>query len=238
MFDLGIMQPYFFPYLGYFALIHRTRHWVVFDVVDYHSRHWMNRNRILEAVKGEQYITVAVDRSGGKKLNQVRLAEKEASASKILGQLRVYYKKAPFYEQVVEMVASVFANAEGHLLRDLNISCLRESCRYLGLKFECSIASQSDYDFSGVSHAGQWALEICAQRGASSYLNPVSGRNLFNLDDWNRRGIAIHFLEFETFEYDTHPRLPFRPMLSLIDVLMWNSREVVLAHLENSSEIY
>jgi len=55
---LGIMQPYFFPYLGHFDLIYKTDRWIVFDTPQYIRQGWVNRNRILGPNSGWQYITV------------------------------------------------------------------------------------------------------------------------------------------------------------------------------------
>ncbi|MFN8710728.1 MAG: WbqC family protein, partial [Planctomyces sp.] len=61
---LGMMQPYFFPYVGYFSLIHATDHWVVFDSAQYIRRGWVNRNRILSTGESPwKYIRIPVQHS-------------------------------------------------------------------------------------------------------------------------------------------------------------------------------
>lgn len=226
--DLGIMQPYFFPYLGYFDLILKTKHWIVFDVVNYRPRHWMNRNRIMEAVKGEQYITVPIDKRSGRRLDEIEVKGLTAAKDKILGQLHVYYNKAPYYEETRELVVTAFDSSSSSLLRDLNIETLKASCARLGINFDYQIVSSMQLDLTNVKHAGQWALEICRQLNASSYLNPPGGKDIFIPEEWQARNIKLHFTKPPEFSYPTHPKLPFKPHLSIIDVFMWNEPSAIM----------
>ena len=51
---LAIMQPYFFPYIGYFQLIKSVDEFVIYDNIQYTKKGWINRNRIL--VNGTDYL--------------------------------------------------------------------------------------------------------------------------------------------------------------------------------------
>src|SRR5947209_10412301 len=103
---LGIMQPYFFPYIGYYDIINRTDHWVVFDVAQYAPKSWMNRNRILHPTDGWQYITAAVRKgTQGRSISEVVLADKNATHRRILGQIEHYRKKrAPFFDAEHDLI--------------------------------------------------------------------------------------------------------------------------------------
>ena len=41
------MQPYLFPYIGYFQLIHSSDEFIIYDNIEYTKKGWINRNRIL-----------------------------------------------------------------------------------------------------------------------------------------------------------------------------------------------
>ncbi len=56
---LAIMQPYFFPYIGYFQLINTVDEFVVYDNIEFTKKGWINRNRILVNGKDE-YITLPI----------------------------------------------------------------------------------------------------------------------------------------------------------------------------------
>ena len=67
---IAIMQPYFFPYLGYFQLIRNVDKFVVYDDVQYMQRGWINRNRILMGDKTPYIILPVSKDSRSKKINQ------------------------------------------------------------------------------------------------------------------------------------------------------------------------
>ncbi|HXV00334.1 MAG TPA: WbqC family protein [Caulobacteraceae bacterium] len=223
---LGIMQPYFFPYLGYFELIARTDRWVVFDVVQYNPRSWMSRNRILHPSGGWQYINVPVARSPhGTAISAIRLRDRVAARQRILGQIEHYRMEAPHFRAVTALVDSTFAISSDRLV-DLNVAGLSAVCAYLGLNFSYSICSQAGFDLEGVTHAGDWALKIAGQLGASEYLNPVGGRAIFRQSDWDAASIRLGFIDPPDLRYACG-RYEFVEHLSILDVLMWNDPETV-----------
>jgi hypothetical protein len=227
------MQPYLFPYLGHFDLINRCDRWVVFDVVKYAPRSWMNRNRILHPTEGWQYVTVPVDRhAGGGAIKDIVLSDKDAARRRILGQLDHYrWNGAPFFGAVSRLVDASFAATETDRLRDLNVAGLREACRYLGIRFDYAVLSDLNLPLPPILHPGQWALEIAKALGAGVYVNPPAGRALFREEEFRAAGIALGFTEPFAFDYPTGP-YQHVPDLSILDVLMWNAPEAVKAVLD------
>lgn len=231
---LGIMQPYFFPYLGYFDLIARTDKWVVFDIVQYSPKSWMNRNRILHPAAGWQYVSVPVDRhSGSRRICDIRMVDPEAARQKILAQMAHYRTaRAPHYLRVTDLVDNCFRGIESDLLRDLNVRSLCVVCDYLGLRFDYSILSESGLVLPDIQHAGQWALEIAGALGAREYVNLPSGKDIFVPAEWDRRDIALTFTDLVEFSYSCG-RFEFVERLSILDVLMWNDAQTIRAYLES-----
>lgn len=228
---LGIMQPYFFPYAGYFDLIDQVDRWVVFDVPKYNARSWMNRNRILHPREGWQYVTVPVNRENGHAaLRDVRVADADGAVRRILGQLEHYRNAAPHYAMVRELVREAFGRVRGDLLTDLNVSTLSVTCEYLGIRFAPEVLSSMALDLPEISHPGQWALEIAANLEATEYVNPPGGRDIFRPEDWRRRGIVLSFSSLPDLVYQCGP-YAFVEYLSILDVLMWNTPRSVMARL-------
>lgn len=228
------MQPYFFPYVGYYDLINRTDRWVVFDVVKYTPKSWMNRNRILHPSDGWQYITVPVDKhQEDGAIKDVLLVDKAAARSKVLGQLEHYRRgRAPFFSTVRDIAARVFDETGTNKLRDLNVASLRVVCEYLNIPFDAYVLSEAEIVLPEISHPGQWALEISDALGADSYLNPPGGRDIFRPHEWAERGIELEFTELLDFRYACGT-YEFVERLSIVDVLMWNSPETVKAYLDD-----
>jgi hypothetical protein len=229
---LGIMQPYFFPYLGYFDVVNQTDRWVVFDSVKYHRRSWMNRNRILHPTKGWQYVTVPVDRSGEEgAVGHVRVQGLQQTRDRVLGQLDHYRTgRAPHYDAVRELVGRVFDDVADDRLCTLNVSSLRHSCAYLGIPLDYAVLSEMNLALPEIEHPGRWALEIASALGARTYVNPPGGREIFVPEEWESRGIGLSFTELVDFRYACG-RYEYVPHLSILDVLMWNTPADVRAYL-------
>ncbi len=234
---LGIMQPYFFPYLGYFDLINRCDRWVVFDVVRYGRRTWMNRNRILDQGGGWQYLSVPVEKpQSGALIHEVRVQDKDAVHKSLRGKLGLYREHAPHYRAVLGILDETFASA-GDSLVSLNVSSLASVCRYLKIDFRPIVYSERTDRIRSVAHAGHWALEIAQQLEATQYLNPPGGREIFDPVDFEQAGIELRFSDPPRLRYDTGP-FPFEENLSILDVLMWCEPAAVRSALEANRSRY
>ena len=230
---LGIMQPYFFPYLGYFALIARSDRWVVLDVTQYTPKSWMNRNRILHPETSWMYVTVPVH--GGSQnalIRQVMLENPVQALDSIRRKLGHYRKRAPHYEAVIGLIERTFATRSGDSLVDIDTSGLKVVCDYLDIRFSFDASSQMGLDFSQVAHPGQWALRISEQLGAAAYVNPAGGAKLFRRQEFDASGIRLLFLEMPPMTYSSVP-YEFIPSLSILDVLMWNDPGDVRQYIED-----
>jgi len=224
----GIMQPYFFPYFGYFDHISRCDTWVVFDITQYVPKSWMTRNRIQHPKQSWQYINCDVHGSIKMPISSVKLCDCMKTRDKVLGQLDHYKKYAPCYRQVVQIVERAFDAARSDSLTDLGVSGLTAVCDYLSIPFSPIIASEAGFALPEITYPGQWALEICTLLGAKTYLNTPGGRELFRPEEFAERGIRLGFTGTPSFVYDCKP-YAYEPHLSILDVLMWNSPEEVCA---------
>lgn len=224
---LGIMQPYFFPYIGYFSVIANTDKWVVFDVTQYTTKSWMNRNRILHPKQSWQYINVPLHNgSQSLRINEVKIFDSMLCKEKILAQIDHYRKKAPYYRNVFNLVKDTFEELASDSLVELNVLGLKNVCQYLGVTFDFIVLSKEDIELPVITKPGGWALEISTVLGASEYVNPIGGEKLFNHDDFGERGIKLSFLESPDFTYECS-QYEFVQNLSIIDVLMWNRPEEI-----------
>ena len=232
------MQPYFFPYIGYFDLIQQTDQWVVFDTPQYIRQGWVNRNRVLHPQQGWQYILVPVQRHQRETpIKDICISEEGENCrwcERILGQLQHYRKEAPFFSTILEIVSDTLSCTERSLAQ-LNVQGLSRICAYLGIPFHCSILSEMDLALGPVEGPGDWAIRISEALGASEYINPPGGAHFHDPAKFEAAGIKLTIqvpVEF-TYECDGYE---FQPNLSIIDVLMWNSPETVCAYLDCRSQ--
>ena len=223
---VGVMQPYLFPYVGYFQLINHVDRWVVFDDAQFISKGWINRNRILhpEVNKEWQYITVPLKKHSRKsRIMDVEVNDDVRWKEELLGKLTFYKKKAPFYSETRNFIENCL-NQSGSALSDWVVSTLNDTCDYLDIPFDCSIFSEMQLNTDGVEHAGQWALEIADRLGADEYVNPHGGYEIFHEDEFSGRDIKLRFLKSKLTPY-IQRRGGFVPGLSIVDVMMWNDKD-------------
>jgi hypothetical protein len=233
---LAVMQPYPFPYIGYFELMARVDRWIALDVVQYTRRSWMNRNRILHPEHGWLYFTLPIKKAPqATPMNEIRLVNPEASKNKLLAQLQHYRKHAPHYTQVVDLVHDSFSRVDTDSLVDFNLASLRASAERLGIMTALEPCSRLALDLEKIEHAGQWSLRIAQQLGADAYLNPPGGQNVYQPAEWKAAGIALCFTVMNDLRYDCSPYV-FEPNLSILDVLMWNSGEEIQSWLRRRAE--
>ncbi|MCU7938649.1 MAG: WbqC family protein [gamma proteobacterium symbiont of Bathyaustriella thionipta] len=227
---LAIMQPYLFPYIGYWQLIANSDEFIFFDVVQYNKRSWMNRNRILypDESKEFQYVSVAIKKhSKGTLISDVVLNNAEKWQQKILGQLTVYKKfKAPFYNETIDLIKKLFSKDYESFI-SLSIESTKIFCNYLDINLKYKKASDLNFDKKKIEGPGDWALEISKELNATEYINPYGGYEIFDEDKYNSNCIDISFLKPNLTPYKQSWRKDFQAGLSIIDVLMFNSKEDV-----------
>lgn len=232
--SVAIMQPYFFPYLGYFALIKHTDFFVVFDPVQYIRKGWINRNRVLKPGEGWQYMTApiqAADREA--QIKDILVVEGQDWKMLILRQLEHYKKKAPCYADVRRLLENCFTSDELSISR-LNTAYIAQVCDYIGIEFKHAIFSEMDLMIGPVTGPDEWALRISQAMGITTYVNPPGGREFFSSEKYRDNGIDLQFLDIKLKQYSQR-RSAFEPGLSIIDVLMFNTPEQVRDMLDEIS---
>lgn len=226
---IGIMQPYFFPYLGYFSLIKHTDEFILFDPVQFIRHGWIERNRILKPNEGWQYISVPLQKHGLSTIIQdVKINNNEKWREKLLAQLEHYKKRSPYYKETIDVVKNATA-LPPLSITDLNQQILMTVCEYLDIPFKSQIFSKMNLKIEPVHAADEWALNICKALGnINEYWNPPGGMDFFDRSKYEKAGIKLVFQK-PILNFYSQRRGPenFEPGLSIIDVMMFNSPEEI-----------
>jgi hypothetical protein len=232
----AIMQPYFYPYIGYFQLIQSADRFILLDDVQYIRHGWINRNRILKPGDGLQYIIMPLATHSRETLiKDLRPADPDKNKDKVLRQIEHYKKAAPFYKTVRTLMGDCFAKHH-YSITDMNGYYLKAVCQYIGIDFKVEISSTMGFDYTGVRDAGEWSLRMCEQLHASEYINPIGGMELFDSNKFEKSNIRLQFLEPALKEYRQRRNL-FEPGLSIIDVMMFNE-PAAIKNLVNEYHVY
>jgi len=229
---IGVMQPYFFPYIGYFQLINTVARFILFDDVQYIRHGWINRNRILKPAEGNQYILAPLaDHKRDTEIKNIKVKAGYDWKEKIIRQTEHYKKRSPFYNQVQELLVKCFEIEETNITK-LNGHILSVICDYIGIPYKVEISSEMNFDYSGVSDAGEWALAVSDQLKAEEYINPSGGIELFDPAKFVEKNIKLTFIHPKITEYSQR-RGVFEPGMSILDILMFNSPDAVTDMLQN-----
>lgn len=218
---LAIMQPYLFPYIGYFSLISNTDYFIFFDTPQYIRKGWINRNRILGANGETTYFTVPIQKADrNTPIDKTVISYNSDWKMKILGQLNIY-KKAPNYNKVINLVEDVFS-IDTIWISDLAIRSIVKTCEYLGIDMQYDIFSKMNLKLPQIKEPDEWALYITKELGYSTYVNPPGGMSFFNREKYRKSDIDLQFLLQEIIPYRQN-RENFMPALSIIDIMMFCS---------------
>ncbi|OIN12141.1 WbqC family protein [Oceanisphaera psychrotolerans] len=217
---LAVMQPYLFPYIGYFHLIYVSDLFLIYDDVTFIKKGYINRNNVLTG-SGVTRFTVSVPGASQNKL--ITELSFSTDVNKILKIVEHGYSMAPYFEAFFPLFKQIVENKE----RSISSVCLNSYqaiFSYLDIEKKFKRTSELEYDRS--ASARDRLINLSHKFGADCYINSPSGRKLYNKADFENQGIDLKFVDSLPVEYKQNSK-EFVPNLSIIDVLMNCSPEEV-----------
>lgn len=231
---IAVMQPYLFPYVGYFQLIQQVDKFVFYDDVNYIKQGWINRNRIL--INGEaKYINIPLEKASSfKKILEINHKLDEIERRNFLKKIQVTYSKAPFFEETFELIEKCLFQT-GKSIADISIKSVIEVSNYLNLNCDFIISSKS-YSNQNLNRQER-LIDICLQESCSTYINPIGGNELYSKSVFFNHKINLLYIEPEIKSYKQFNN-DFVPSLSIIDVLMFVSKEEIIKNYLGASILH
>jgi len=230
--SLAIMQPYFLPYIGYFQLISAVDLFVIYDNIKYTKKGWINRNRILQNGK-DTMITLPLKNDS----DYLNVCERELAIdfnpNKLVNQIKGAYVHAPYFNQTFPLIEEILLYKNLNLFQFIHNSIVK-LCGHLDIVTK--IVKSSDILIDHGLKCQDKVLELCKSVEARTYINPVGGLDLYSKDQFYDNGIELRFLRSNYFEYKQSGN-HFVPSLSIIDVLMFNPRDVIKSCLADNYEL-
>jgi hypothetical protein len=229
---LAIMQPYFFPYIGYFQLIAAADVFVVYDNIKYTKKGWINRNRMLQNGKDVMFSVPLKSDSDSLDVCERELAA-DFNRDKLLNQIKGAYRRAPYFAQTLPLVEQIVRHEEPNLFRYLHNSIVK-TCEHLEIKTEIKLSSDIAIDHTLQSQ--DKVLALCEAVEASTYVNAIGGMELYKKEAFLEKGIELKFIKSKTFEYAQFGA-EFVSWLSIIDVMMFNPFDTIQACISTNYEL-
>ncbi|MGZ2368731.1 WbqC family protein [Ancylomarina sp. YFZ004] len=228
---IAIMQPYFFPYLGYLQLVNLVDIFVFCDDVNFIKNGWIARNRIISKTYPFQYFRVKLNGASQNKLiNEVKLIN---GPVKLLKTIRCTYSKAPYFNDVYPLIEKCLTSSATSIA-EMSANSVVLVADYLGIETEFEFSSKKHANSKGIGMSER-LISICKHDNASCYCNLTGGVKLYSKDFFKQFGIELKFIESKKVTYD-QCNCHFVENLSIIDVLMFNSVETT-KKLLNSFEL-
>jgi hypothetical protein len=226
---LGIMQPYFLPYIGYFQLISSVDTFIVYDNIKFTKKGWINRNRML--VNGSEAV-FSLPLCKGSDSSEVKERKLNANFDrrKLLNQFKGAYHHAPNFEKNLPLLEKII-NFEDSNLFNYVYNSIQQMCVHLGIETEIKISSSILIDDN--LKGQEKVLALCKATGANTYINTIGGKELYYIDDFRAIDVELQFIKPKNFEYKQFEN-PHLPWLSIIDVLMFNALDLVRDRIKNN----
>lgn len=226
---LGIMQPYFLPYIGYWQLLNAVDKYVIYDDVNFIKGGWINRNNILINNEAKLFNIQMQGASSNKLINEIEVSSNKIWKKKFLKTIENSYSKAPFYNEVYPVLEDIINHNETNLAKYITHS-ISKVCEYLEITTRLVISSDIAKD--NELKAQDKVIEICKKLDAREYYNAIGGKELYSYSDFENNNVKLKFLETCKIEYIQFND-QFVPNLSIVDVLMFNSIEKVKLMLDD-----
>jgi len=226
------MQPYFLPYIGYFQLIAAVDVFVLYDNIEYTKKGYINRNYMLQNDKRVVFsIPLASDSDYVDVCNR-KLAV-NFNRAKLLNRFKEAYRRAPYFSKIFMLLEDVVYYESPNLFHFLQNSVIK-ICAHLDIGTEIRTSSEVDIDHACKNQ--DKVLAICDALGAKVYVNSIGGMALYSPKIFQGRGVDLRFLRSKPFEYNQFGA-DFVPLLSIVDVLMFNSRENIKNHITGGYDL-
>ncbi len=226
------MQPYFFPYIGYFQLISAVDLFIVYDNIKFTKKGWINRNRMLQNGKD---VIFSLPLKGDS--DYLEVCERELAADfnrdKLLNQLKGAYRHAPYFAQTFPLVEQIVQYEDTNLFSFLHHAIVK-TCEHLSITTEIKISSSIaiDHDLKNQDKV----LALCEAVGANTYLNAIGGMELYTKKTFREKGIDLKFIQSKPFEYPQFGGA-FVSWLSIIDVMMFNPLDTIQTCISTNYEL-
>ena len=219
---IGIMQPYFFPYIGYWQLINYCDVFVVYDNIQFTKKGWIKHNRILANGK-DQMIGLTLKKNSDylNVIDRYLSDDFDKERFKILNIIRQNYSKAEYFKEIFPIITEIMLYENKNLFEFIYNS-IEEICKILNITTKLVIASKINinHELKGKDKV----IALTKKLQGDTYINPIGGIELYDFNEFKLNNINLAFLKAKNIEYKQLSN-EFVPFLSIIDVLMNNGLE-------------
>lgn len=228
---IGIMQPYFLPYIGYFQLIQAVDQFVIYDDVQFIKSGFINRNRYLMNGEATYFGLSVKDASFTQVINERYFTEQvEREWKKLIKAMQLTYSRAPYFKEGMTLLENIGVPNVKEPISLYITHSIATVCTYLGIA--TPFITSSSIKRTVVAKNEARVIDTVKRLGGDAYMNAYGGYELYDTDHFAKEHIALSFLKPNLLPYKQFNH-PFVSHLSIIDVIMFNSQEAIKHMLED-----
>ena len=217
---IAIMQPYLFPYIGYLNLINSCDKFVFYDDVNFIKKGWINKNYILYNNEPYKFTIPLKKISQNKKINETLIFKESKFFENFKKTLFYSYFKAPYFKRTIKYVDTILDSK--HLyISELAEYSIREFFNLIGIKKKFYTSSK-ELSLANQLKGEERIIRITKEMNCNVYINSINGSHLYKPENFKKNNIKLKFISPKITQYRQSSK-EFKPNLSIIDVLMYNS---------------
>ena len=212
------MQPYFFPYIGYFQLIDAVDIYVNLDHVSFMKRSYMTRNKL----KNSTSINVPVYKgSQNKKCNEIYVDYNSNHFKKLLKTIEYLYSKSPNYHKIFNLILPLFKE-DKITISQFNLNIIKTICNYLDINTQIIDSSEGYTDLK----KEKGLQEIVKKVKGTTYVNAIGGKSLYSKNNFTSQDIFLTFIQMGKINFNN-------PYISILDLMFQHPKESIKEQIKN-----
>lgn len=237
--NIAIMQPYFFPYLGYFQLINYSDEFILYGNVTFRKKSFITRNHIMDVNGRQEDIKVFVKKaSSNSSIKSIHIAEGDWK-KKLSKKVQTLYSRSSYFDEIYPTIKEcIESNCDS--LHKYNADSIQKICNLLAINTTVTTEHQHlDYiedllePSQSLPVSSQRVIHICREIGATTYINPEGGVDLYDKTMFAKEGLTLKF--FKASLDKVVEKREYNRYVSIIDILMHNGIEGTKAMLNDGS---
>jgi hypothetical protein len=209
---VGILQPSYLPWLGFFEQIRKSDIFVLYDDVQFEKGSWRNRNKI-KTHQGVQWLTIPVKKNGVQLIKDVRIDYSVPWKEKHIKTIKQNYSKAKYFNQYSESLFNII-RTDNQSLSFLCEQIIRLICSILKIDTEIICSSELNLKGKGTERL----IRIIKHLDGDVFYEGAAGRNYIDIQYFSNNGVHIIF---QDYMHPVYNQLygEFIPFLSIIDLI-------------------
>jgi len=221
---VAIMQPYFFPYIGYFQTIKNCDVYVNLDHVSFKKSGYMTKN----VIKDNNIVNVEISNASSyKKCVDTYVLFKDNYFRKFKNKLYHLYSKNENHEMIMEEIINPIFIPQENTISQFNLNIIKKVCNYLDIKTKIIDSSCGITD----KKKELGVIEIVKHFNGNEYLNSIGGKNLYSFDNFKKNNINLIFIQSKNLDFSN-------PYISILDLLFTQKKELILSNLNKFDLIH